>query len=264
MDQPVAAMAFRFPSVPGVRLAFGMRTLAPAAASDDPFAGGNISYRVGDDPDRVTKTRQAFRDLLGFSSWHALKQVHGPDMVFDPQADTLCEPSPREADGQATSLPGAALVVKTADCQPILVAHASGKYVAALHVGWRGNVMDFPGSGVAAFCARYGLSPADCLAVRGPSLGPAAAQFVNFEAEFGPRFAAYYDPASRSVDLWRLTRDQLAGAGLRLENIFGLEICTFASLHFFSYRRSRTSGRQASFIWIAEEDRSASRIRRQA
>lgn len=255
MDQPVAAIAFRFPSLPGVRCAFGMRAAvtdaSQTATCGDPFAGGNISYRVGDDPNRVTKTRQAFRDTLGFSSWHALKQVHGADMVFDPQADTLGEPSPREADGQATSRAGAALVVKTADCQPILLAHASGKHVAALHVGWRGNVMDFPGSGVAAFCARYGLSPADCLAVRGPSLGPAATQFVNFEAEFGSRFAAYYDCASQTVDLWRLTRDQLAAAGLKAENIFGLDICTFASPHFFSYRRSRTTGRQASFIWIA-------------
>jgi YfiH family protein len=252
MDQAIAAIAFRFPGVPGVRCAFGMRAAADAAASDDPFAGGNISYRVGDAPDRVTQTRQAFRDTLGFTSWHALKQVHGADMVFDPQADTLCEPSPREADGQATSRPGAALAVKTADCQPILLAHASGKYVAALHVGWRGNVMDFPGSGTAAFCARYGLSPADCLAVRGPSLGPAAAQFVHFEAEFGPRFAAYYDPAARTADLWRLTRDQLAAAGLKPANIFGIDICTMASPHFFSYRRDRTTGRQASFIWIAD------------
>jgi len=261
MDQPVAAIAFRFPSLPGVRCAFGMRAAVPNAgqaaalgcACGDLFAGGNVSYRVGDDPNRVTATRQAFRDTLGFSSWHALKQVHGSDMVFDPQADTLDMPSPREADGQATSRPGAALAIKTADCQPILVAHASGKYVAALHVGWRGNVMDFPGSGVAAFCARYGLSPRDCLAVRGPSLGPLAAQFVNFEAEFGPRFAAYYDEASQTVDLWRLTRDQLAAAGLRPENIYGLDICTAASPHFFSYRRSRTTGRQASFIWIERQ-----------
>jgi YfiH family protein len=247
MDQAIAAIAFRFPSVPGVRCAFGMRAEADAG---DPLAGGNISFRVGDDPDRVRRTRRAFRDTLGFDAWHALKQVHGDRMVFEPETDTTDQPSPAEADGQATSRPGAALCVKTADCQPILLAHASGRYVAALHVGWRGNVMDFPGSGVAAFCARYGLSPADCLAVRGPSLGPAKAQFVNFEAEFGPRFAAYYDPAARTVDLWRLTRDQLAAAGLPPRNIFGLDLCTAASAHFFSYRRSRTTGRQAAFIWI--------------
>lgn len=249
MDDAVAAITFRFPGLPGVRLAFGMRSLPESP--DDPFAGGNISFRVGDDSGRVRRTRQAFREGFGFDSWHALKQVHGDRMVFEPDTDNTDGPSLTEADGQTTSRPGAALCVKTADCQPILLAHASGKYVAALHVGWRGNVMDFPGSGVAAFCARYGLSPADCLAVRGPSLGPAASQFVNFETEFGPRFEPYFDPGERTVDLWRLTRDQLAAAGLRPENVFGIDICTFASPHFFSYRRRRASGRQASFIWIA-------------
>ncbi len=256
MDQALAAISFTFPGVPGVRCAFGMRAMPPvryASGCDepaDPFCGGNISYRVGDDPERVTRTRRAFQKALGFSSWHSLAQVHGADMVFDPDRDTLTEASVTQADGQATSRPGAALVIKTADCQPILLAHASGRHVAALHAGWRGNVMGFPASGVAAFCARYGLSPADCLAVRGPSLGPAAAEFIHFEREFGLAFSPYFDEKTRTVDLWRLTRDQLVAAGLRPENIFGLDLCTAASTHFFSYRRARTTGRQAAFIWI--------------
>ncbi len=256
MDQAIAAISFTFPGVPGVRCAFGMRATSPARDASggdepaDPFCGGNISYRVGDDPERVTRTRRAFQKALGFSSWHSLTQVHGTDMVFDPDQDTLSETSVPRADGQATSRPGAALAIKTADCQPILLAHASGRHVAALHAGWRGNVMDFPGTGVAAFCARYGLSPADCLAVRGPSLGPWAAEFIHFEEEFGAGFRAYFDPATRTVDLWRLTRDQLIGAGLTPEHIFGLDLCTASSAHFFSYRRSRTTGRQAAFIWI--------------
>ncbi len=258
MDQAIAAIAFTFPGTSGVRCAFGMRAAPDAretpgsAEAADPFSGGNISYRVGDDPGRVTRARRAFQKALGFRSWHSLAQVHGADMVFDPEKDTLTEANVIQADGQATSRPGAALVIKTADCQPILLAHASGRHVAALHAGWRGNVLGFPGTGVAAFCARYGLSPADCLAVRGPSLGPAASEFIHFEREFGPAFSSYFDEKTRTVDLWRLTRDQLVAAGLRPENIFGLDLCTAASTHFFSYRRARTTGRQAAFIWIED------------
>jgi hypothetical protein len=153
MDQAIAAISFTFPGVPGVRCAFGMRATSPARDASggdepaDPFCGGNISYRVGDDPERVTRTGAPFQKALGFSSWHSLTQVHGTDMVFDPDQDTLSETSVPRADGQATSRPGAALAIKTADCQPILLAHASGRHVAALHAGWRGNVMDFPGTG---------------------------------------------------------------------------------------------------------------------
>jgi len=174
-------------------------------------------------------------------------------------------------------------VIKTADCQPVLLAHPgpaalrgpkiavspafagpfsapglpgqeitmTGPVVAALHVGWRGNAADFPGSGVARFCARYGLDPGEVLAVRGPSLGPTAAEFTNFESEFGEDFRPWYDPATRTMDLWGLTRHQLEQAGIRPRNIFAVDLCTHTmSDWFFSYRRAKVTGRQASVIWI--------------
>jgi hypothetical protein len=53
------------------------------------------------------------------------------------------------------------------------------------------------------------------------------------------------------MDLWRLTRDQLLQAGVRSENIFGLDLCTYEQKEtFFSYRRDRQCGRQAGLIWI--------------
>jgi YfiH family protein len=172
-------------------------------------------------------------------------------MAFEPEGVALDERSSLEADGSATSIPGQALVIKTADCQPILLAHESGKYVAALHVGWRGNVLEFPQKGVALFCERYGLAPDELMAVRGPSLGPGESEFTNFEMEFGDRFRDFFDPATRTVNLWRLTVAQLRQVGLRRERIFSLDLCTASLPVFHSYRRDKAnSGRQASLIWI--------------
>ncbi|EPR41413.1 Multi-copper polyphenol oxidoreductase, laccase [Desulfovibrio sp. X2] len=239
---------FAFPGVPGVRCVFGTRI---GGYSGSPFDKANVSLDVGDDPAKVRSNRQAIKQEQGFTFWQELRQVHGTDMVFDPEPRDIGDGPTGEGDGLATSLPGQALVIKTADCQPILLAHASGKYVAALHVGWRGNVQNFPGRGVAAFCAHYGLDPADVLAVRGPSLGPAASEFVNFADEFGDDFKAFHDEAKKTVDLWRLTRLQLREAGLRPGNIFGLDLCTHSLADaFFSYRRREKTGRQASIVWI--------------
>lgn len=240
---------FAFPGLDRVGCAFGAR--APGARG--PLDGGNISLDVGDDPRAVRSWRRAMRDALGLGPWQELRQVHGTQMLFDPDPGDIDAPGTIEADGLATARPGQALVIKTADCQPVLLAHESGSVVAALHVGWRGNVADFPGRGVRALCAEYGLEPSGLLAVRGPSLGPAASEFTNFETEFGPAFTPYHDPATHTVDLWRLTRDQLVAAGLLPERIHGLDLCTrsFPEL-FFSYRRQRACGRQASVIWIRE------------
>jgi hypothetical protein len=123
----------------------------------------------------------------------------------------------------------------------------------AVHAGWRGNVAGLPAKAVKDFCEHYGLRPADCMAVRGPSLSPPAAEFKNFAEEFGDDFSSYYDPETMTVDLWRLTRDQLMSAGLPESRIFGLDICTFSNPEsLFSYRRRKISGRQASLIWINE------------
>ncbi len=92
-------------------------------------------YRRGR-PDRVIANRQDIKERLKFSIWHSLRQVHGVDMIFEPEFDTLT----RRASKRATAWPNrapTALAIKTADCQPVLLAHESGQFIAALHVGWR-------------------------------------------------------------------------------------------------------------------------------
>lgn len=239
---------YRFPGIHGIRCAFQLRS---ERRPENPYSGGNISYDVGDDPQSVSRSRKKLQKSLGFESWIELKQVHGDEVVFDHDGNGIEQPGILEADGQATGKQGQALVIKTADCQPILVTHRDGKHVLALHAGWRGNVNQLPTRGVNAFCSHYGLNPVDCFAVRGPSLSPPVAEFTNFEAEFGDAFRDYCNAEKQVVDLWRLTRDQLMAAGIPDRQIFGLDICTFSNPEMcFSYRRKKISGRQASLIWI--------------
>jgi len=250
---PLGPIPFRFPGLSGVRCAFSTRVLDAAApgASRPPFDALNLSFDVGDEPARVAANRRALAARLGLAQWCELRQVHGDALRIEPAPTPLDAAATLEGDAMATARRGLGLAIKTADCQPVLLAHAAGRFVAALHVGWRGNVLDLPGSAVARLCAHYGCGPADLFAVRGPSLGPANAEFTGFDREFGPAFADFYDPAGRTVDLWRLTRHQLERAGLAPSRIFGLDRCTFADPGaFFSYRRARPCGRMLSLIWL--------------
>lgn len=252
MSASVSLFPFAFPGVPRVRCAFQFRS---PGAGGGPWAGGNVSFRVGDDAAAVADNRRALLAALrpqGLSAWAELLQVHGDAMVFEPEPVDCAGDVSVEGDGMATARPGLGLLIKTADCQPILLAHKSGTHIAAIHAGWRGNRCAFPVTAVERFCGRYGLEPRDLVAVRGPSLGPGRAEFVNFATEWGTGYAAWFDAASRTMDLWGLTRHQLARAGLLPRNIYGLDWCT-ASNHelFFSYRHARRCGRQASLIWMA-------------
>ena len=248
----VSYIPFVFPGVPQVRCAFQTRA---GGVSLGEFGGGNIAFTVQDNPEHVIANRRSLLEGLrpqGMTAWAELMQVHGDGFVFEPEAVACETPVTAEGDGMATARPGLGLLIKTADCQPILIAHKSGAYIAAMHAGWRGNRCDFPITGVARFCERYGLEPRDLLAVRGPSLGPGKAEFVNFDKEWGDPYLPWFDASSKTMDLWGLTRHQLERAGLLPRNIYGLDICTASNNdQFFSYRCARRSGRQASLVWIA-------------
>lgn len=246
----ISYIPFAFPGVPGVRCAF---QTAQVGAGAGPFAHGNISLEKGGDPDDAKENREALQDALGFATWTEARQHHSADMLFDPAPTGVDTVPETEADGLATTVPGQALVIKTADCQPILLTNTAGTHIAALHAGWRGNRIAFPATGVDAFCQHYHLDPAEVLAVRGPSLGPKASEFKNFALEWSEEFRPYLTPADMTMNLWQLTRDQLLSAGLKPENIFSLDLCTYSLAgFFFSYRRANICGRQASLIWIDE------------
>ena len=237
----LTVIPFQFPGIPGVGCAFSMR------------AFGSVSLSSADASS--IERRAAIPSLLGVGAFAEVHQVHGVRTLFEPEAQNPAAAPSEQADGMATSRPGLALMIKTADCQPILVAHDSGRFVMAVHSGWRGNRQDYPYSAICVFCDRYGLDPQHLWAVRGPSLGPSASEFVNFDSEWGPEFLQWYDRERRTMDLWSLARHQLERAGLPSGHILGIDLCTFDNADFFfSYRHARRfgseDGRQGSFIWI--------------
>ena len=147
---------FAFPGAPGVRCAFQTRDWG---VSEGPYGGGNIAYTVGDDPLRVSANRLDLAASLELAEIAELDQIHGDTLVFDPPASPLERfvepPAFPKGDGLATDKPGIGLIIKTADCQPVLVAHKGGRHIAAFHIGWRGNRLRFLQSGIAAFCGLF-------------------------------------------------------------------------------------------------------------
>lgn len=258
MPHQLAYIPFRFPHAPRVGCAFHMRNTCGMSQADivaNPLAHGNISLNITNGCEELHAqtilTRQSITKVLPVQDFAELYQVHGDVLHFEPEAQSPLTASTIHGDGLATSRAGRALMIKTADCQPVLIAHKSSQYIAAFHVGWRGNRMEFLQSGIDAFCVHYDVHPRDLVAVRGPSLGPHAAEFTNFATEWGADFAQWFSEREQTMDLWQLTRHQLAKAGIPTTQIYGLDLCTLSLPQaFFSYRRERITGRQASFIWI--------------
>ena len=230
---------FKFPGLPHIGCAFTTRAVSPRASRQQTAD----AFQTALDTD--------LQDLQGrnrIQSIQSVHQVHGSTLLF---VEHSPETGREKADALATGRTSLALVIRTADCQPILMSDRSGRCIAALHVGWRGNRNEVLLQWVKEFCAHFGLRPHELVAVRGPSLSPARSEFVHFAREWGSDFLPYFKAEHQTVDLWRLTRDQLLRAGLLREHVFGLDLCTYSLPElFYSYRRDRDIGRQAGIIWI--------------
>ena len=234
-----AVLPFSFPGIPGVRCLF---TTALA---------GDMSFDGGGDTGGAEENRRRLMRLAGFSRWAEVYQVHGDALVPAKGRPDPDRAGTADADGHYTFDRGVGLIVKTGDCQPILIARTDSGAAAAIHVGWRGNAMNFPGTAVDRLCQAFSCRPDELAAVRGPSLGPAAAEFINFSREWPPEFQPWYDPERRTVDLWGLTRSQLHAAGVPEAQIFSLDLCTKTMEDVFFSHRRKDRGRQVGVIWLA-------------
>jgi polyphenol oxidase len=229
--------------------------VSPFPDSDLNLAGFNE-----DSAENIHENRRRFLSVFGEDRAMALAwQIHGDQIrIVREERDT--GDSAAEADAVASDLERVFVCVKTADCVPILIGDPKTGAFAAIHAGWRGTASSIVSKSVARMTDEFGSDPADLVAAIGP-----AASGRNYEIgrDVIDEFAAnhtdsgkYFTPTREGhakVDLFKANQDQMAGAGVRLSNIFTTGFCTMERPDlFFSYRlekrRYGKTGRLLSVI----------------
>ncbi len=193
-----------------------------------------------------------------------MDQPHGAEILSLEalQAVPGAEPLVRGYDGLTDDARGGrTLLIKSADCVPVLALHpATGRY-AALHAGWRGVAKGI----LPALLRRWreqGVALAGVHLALGPHIRPCCfAVREDCLAQFQPADlagAVSGQAGAATLDLERVLRSQAAREGLAPHQVESLALCT--SCHreddqphpFASYRRSlregTVAGRNLSFI----------------
>jgi YfiH family protein len=223
------------------------------------YAGLNLSFRVGDDPQAVKDNICDMKRAVGVHDLRivTMRQLHG-DRILDVKDGSLKEAG--EADGMVTEERGLFLGVLTADCVPILFSVSGRPLVAAVHAGWRGTLAGIAAKMVRHLQERYGVGAGLVETALGPSIGPCCYEIgadvsVPLLEKWGSMAQKSLAEASGKafLDLRKLNRLILASAGVPAEKIREIGPCTScAPDDFFSYRREKgETGRQISFIgWL--------------
>jgi len=120
-------------------------------------ASMNTAVRMGDTRENVDENIARLASYIGMEGDRAVysKQVHSTDILNVLPEDTSVDPEIREFDGYVTKCRNIPLLVRAADCVPILFAGvcADGSpVVGAVHAGWRGTVLGIAPKAVERMC----------------------------------------------------------------------------------------------------------------
>jgi len=225
------------------------------------YSSLNLGSTVGDNLDRVNENKKR---VLGFfekqtDSIYDVWQVHGNDVV--------CTDKPRatneahiKADAIFSNNPQITVLMRFADCVPILLCDPVKKVAGIIHAGWKGTINNIVKSSIKKIHEQYDCNVHDLVAGIGPSIGPdhyiVGIDVVNeAKKKFGEKFQDFFrvENGKYFFDLWKTNEFLLREQGIR--EIETSRICTACNLtDWYSHRlENGQTGRFGAVICVRKE-----------
>jgi YfiH family protein len=218
--------------------------------SAGPYASLNLAVN-DDEPHAVAENLRrvvdAFADPVEAPAVALMRQVHGAEVAVV-TAEALAREVVPTADALVTREPGVVLMVRVADCVPLVLADVDHGVVGAVHAGRPGLAAGVVPRAVAAM---RDLGADRLVAWLGPHVcGHCYEVPAELRAEVGARV-----PEARAETSWGTPALDI-GAGVRAQlAVDGVEVvdasrCTIEDPDLYSYRRQgAASGRLAGLVW---------------
>jgi YfiH family protein len=226
-----------------------------------PWESLNLGGTTGDDPTHVLNNHLLLFNAFerDFASMYDTWQVHGNEV--------LCTRKPRlrnqehhQADGILTDEPMVTLLMRFADCVPILLYDPVNNAGGIVHAGWQGTVKKIPAAAVTTMIENYGSRPENIMAGIGPSIGPA--EYEVGEDFFEKVKEPFHNDIDRVLisynnrihfDLWTANQITLWESGVTQIDV--AKISTYTNTQdWFSHRREHgKTGRFGAIFALPEK-----------
>jgi len=224
---------YQFPSLQDTGVLQALFT-RKGGVSPEPWKSLNLGGTVGDERTNVIENRRRCFESMGrpvesiFDVW----QVHSADVVCADTPRRLDAPH-QKADIIFTDREEITLMMRFADCVPILFVDPVRRVVGMAHAGWQGTVKRVAEVAVQSMQARYSSKPDNILAGIGPSIcvdhypvGPEVVEAVHRSFGSDANLLIQKRGSETHFNLWEANRLTLEQAGVRKIEISGL--CTAA------------------------------------
>jgi len=161
-------------------------------------------------------------------------------------------------DALITAIPNQYLLIRTADCFPILLEDKKQRVVAAVHSGREGTRLNLVGKTINSLKEKMEVMAQDLITYIGAGIcgehytvDEGTWRFYN-ECMEQQGFFIEKVPFCH-IDLRAGITQQLLAAGVPSNQIVHKNTCTFESPLYFSYRRDKTDNRQICLIGLINE-----------
>ncbi len=227
--------------------------------SPAPWRSLNVGGTVGDAAACVLENERRIFAGLGRSldSKFDVWQTHSESVVVAeaPRGEAAL----RKADAIVSQSPEVTLLMRFADCVPILLFDPVRLAIGLVHAGWKGTVLGVARRAVLAMMASFGTQPQTLIACLGPSIGPDHYQvgddvLKQVRLAFGQTAGRHLRTSGEklSLDLWSANTEVLESVGVRRIEV--ARICTACHLNdWFSHRGELgKTGRFAALIGLQD------------
>lgn len=212
-----------------VRQAFYTRH---GGVSPEPWASLNHGGTVGDMRDNVVENRRRCFEHFErpVESIYDVWQVHSADIVCVDRPRPLTEPH-LKADAILTDRSEVTLMMRFADCVPILFYDPERRVIGIAHAGWQGTVKKIGKAVVEKMVEQYGCKRGTIITGIGPSIGPECYEIrldviEKIQLTFGKQASQILvsKNGKHYFDLWQANRMILEDTGVQKLEV--MQICT--------------------------------------
>lgn len=176
------------------------------------------------------------------------KQIHS-DIVKIADESTRGTEIP-DCDALITNIRNLPLLIRTADCVPVVLYDKRKHVIANIHSGRVGTQKQIVRKTVEMMQSHYGSSSSDIIAAIGPHIcGKCYEVDAACASEFGEKYIVGFSESQKPlIDIALACKEQLEATGVNSNNIFISDICTAESPEWPSWRRDKCMERLGTFI----------------
>lgn len=247
--------SFTAPEFDGIVHGFFTRR---GGVSSSPVDSLNLGGGLGDSNANIIENRRRILNAVNrpensvFDVW----QIHSTDTIITEKARGVGEEY-QKGDAIFTQNSAITLLMRFADCVPILMVHPGRRIIGIIHAGWQGTLKMICVNAVDLACNHYFTAPGDWIAGIGPSIGPDHYRIGQEVEDVGKKVFAQdfenvflHKDGSIYMNLWEANRNLLRKAGV--QEIYSMDICTACDTSsWFSHRAENgKTGRFAGLIGL--------------